>query len=300
MRGIGGAVFFQAHRGGGGFERPDNTLTACRYGWGLGGIAELDVRKTLDKRIVCLHDPTLRRTTDAPAAIADLPVKELPYGAFRHLDAGRYFGPEYAGERVPLLSDVFEIMAKDPSLYAYLDLKESGLADITELIGEYGLQGRTIVAGPDRGWLADIKRSLPQVCTLHWLGGSGAEIECQFRADAAREFAGLDQIQIHLNDDPDRAGGWRYTAKKGFLEEALALCKEAKIDLEVFPWHFEKSDIDDLLGIGLRWYATDEPSRFHGYVSEWLSPPCITSWRREPESSQEAPRWTEGRPRRRG
>ncbi len=33
-------VQWQAHRGGGGVERPDNTIVSFLYGWDLGGIAE--------------------------------------------------------------------------------------------------------------------------------------------------------------------------------------------------------------------------------------------------------------------
>lgn len=271
MRGIGGEIFFQAHRGGGGFERPDNTLAACRYGWSLGGIAELDLRQTKDGKIVCLHDPTLRRTTDARAEIADIPVSELPYAAFEDVDAGRYFAAEYEGERVPLLSDVFAVMAGDSSLYAYLDLKERGLEETTALIGKYGLEGRAIVAGPERERLAEIKSSFPEVATMHWLGGSGAQIMAQFRADAEARFAGLDQVQFHLNDDVGRAGGWRYTIDAAFIREALAICSDAGVDLEVFPWHFEAGDIVPLLDIGLRWFSSDEPARFCSCASEWLA-----------------------------
>lgn len=270
MRGIGDIVFWQAHRGGGGLERPDNTLVSCRYGWELGGIVELDIRKTLDGQIVCLHDPTLRRTTDAPDAIADTPVTGLAYESFRHVDAGRAFDAAYAGEHVPLLTEVFSIMAADQGLHAYLDLKNIDLSGLARMIARFGLEGRIWVSGPRRSELEEIKRLLPTVDTMQWLGGSGADIMAKFMDSAAAGFAGLGQIQIHLNDDPGSDGSWRYTVGRKFIEEALVACASAGVDLEVFPWHFADSDIHALLDAGLRWFATDEPSRFHKAVTGWL------------------------------
>ena len=64
-------IYWQAHRGGGGHEAPDNTLYAMEYGWSLGGIPEADIRVTADREVVCLHDNTLARTTDAPPELAE-------------------------------------------------------------------------------------------------------------------------------------------------------------------------------------------------------------------------------------
>ncbi|MBN2356841.1 hypothetical protein JXO59_12065, partial [candidate division KSB1 bacterium] len=70
----GRTVYWQAHRGGGAQDAPDNTMAAFLYAWSLGGIPEADLRTTRDSVIICLHDATLGRTTDAAAEIASLPV----------------------------------------------------------------------------------------------------------------------------------------------------------------------------------------------------------------------------------
>ena len=41
------------------------------------------------------------------------------------------------------------------------------------------------------------------------------------------------------------------------------------IDLQVLPWKFERKDIEALLDLGVRWYATDEPKRFLDAVNGW-------------------------------
>ena len=76
-------IYWQAHRGGGGKEAPDNTLYAMRYGWSLGGIPEADIRVTSDHEVVCLHDNTLARTTDAPPERVDRPIGELTLAEVR-------------------------------------------------------------------------------------------------------------------------------------------------------------------------------------------------------------------------
>ena len=41
-------IFWQAHRGAGTTDAPDNTMAAFRYTWSLGGIPEADIHTTKD------------------------------------------------------------------------------------------------------------------------------------------------------------------------------------------------------------------------------------------------------------
>ena len=74
-------MFLIGHRGGS-TSCPENTLAAFQWVFrkGFSGI-ELDVHRTKDNQIVCLHDDTLRRTASqphrAPAGVLDAPVSEL-------------------------------------------------------------------------------------------------------------------------------------------------------------------------------------------------------------------------------
>ena len=74
-------MFLIGHRGGSS-SCPENTLAAFQWVFrkGFSGI-ELDVHRTKDNQIVCLHDDTLRRTASrpdrAPAGVLDTPVSEL-------------------------------------------------------------------------------------------------------------------------------------------------------------------------------------------------------------------------------
>jgi glycerophosphoryl diester phosphodiesterase len=90
-----------AHRGASG-TCPENTLAAFRRAAALGAhMIELDVQLTRDREVVVVHDWTLDRTTDGSGPVGAATLAEI-----RRLDAGAWFGPRFAGERVPTLAEV--------------------------------------------------------------------------------------------------------------------------------------------------------------------------------------------------
>ena len=94
-----------AHRGSSG-ATPENTIAAFKQAIADGAdMIELDVRMTSDFELVVLHDRTVRRTTNAKGRIRNLSLADL-----RSFDAGSWFGIEFAGERIPLLRNVIDIL----------------------------------------------------------------------------------------------------------------------------------------------------------------------------------------------
>jgi glycerophosphoryl diester phosphodiesterase len=90
-----------AHRGASG-RAPENTRAAFAAALDLGAEAiELDVQLSADGELVVIHDETLDRTTDGAGPVGDRSAAELAA-----LDAGVWFAPEFAGERIPRLADV--------------------------------------------------------------------------------------------------------------------------------------------------------------------------------------------------
>ncbi len=101
----GGRVLGIAHRGASRYA-PENTLASFRLALEHGAPAiECDVQRTRDGHLVVLHDQTVDRTTDGHGAVADHTLEEL-----RRLDAGGWFGPEFAGERIPALEEVLDLV----------------------------------------------------------------------------------------------------------------------------------------------------------------------------------------------
>jgi glycerophosphoryl diester phosphodiesterase len=83
---------------------PENTLAAFEGAVEAGcHMIELDVNLTRDRRLAVIHDHVLDRTTSGSG-----PVRDATLGELRRLDAGSWFHPRFAGERVPELGEVLE------------------------------------------------------------------------------------------------------------------------------------------------------------------------------------------------
>lgn len=105
------------HRGAASYA-PENTLAGFRAAKAMGcAWVEFDVRLTADGALVVCHDDALARTTGARGRIS-----KLPMAALRGLDAGKWFGPGFAGERLPTLDEAL-ILCRDIGLAANVEIK---------------------------------------------------------------------------------------------------------------------------------------------------------------------------------
>ncbi len=99
--GPGEKVSVIGHRGAMGYA-PENTMISFAKGLELGAdIVEFDVHLSKDNQVIVMHDHTVNRTTDGTGLIKDMTLAEL-----KLLDAGAWFAPEFAGERIPTLDEV--------------------------------------------------------------------------------------------------------------------------------------------------------------------------------------------------
>lgn len=95
-----GQLEIVAHRGYSA-RAPENTLAAIERAIAAGADAvEWDVHLTADGVPVVIHDDSLERTTTGMGRVRDHTLAQL-----RALDAGRWFGPGFAGEPIPTLAE---------------------------------------------------------------------------------------------------------------------------------------------------------------------------------------------------
>src|SRR5690348_320810 len=151
------------HRGASG-HAPENTLAAFRKAVAQGAsFIETDLQLSRDARFVAIHDATVNRTTNGQGAVHDLTLAEL-----RHLDAGSWFGSEFAGERIPTLEEILEFSKKHDVVF-YLELKPSGSwGGEHALIGalrESGEIPRTVVISFDTAILESLRKIEPTLMT---------------------------------------------------------------------------------------------------------------------------------------
>jgi glycerophosphoryl diester phosphodiesterase len=107
----GGPPVVIGHRGAAAVA-PENTMPSFEAGWAAGARwVEADVQPTADSTLVMLHDDDLDRTTDGSG-----PVRAQTASSLSRLDAGSWFGPEFAGTPIPRLAQVLEALMGDRRL----------------------------------------------------------------------------------------------------------------------------------------------------------------------------------------
>jgi glycerophosphoryl diester phosphodiesterase len=99
------AVEVVAHRGASS-EAPENTVVATKlaYDQGADGV-ECDIYATADGRIAVIHDKDTKRTTGVSGLVEKMTLAEL-----QKLDAGLWKSPTYAGEKIPSLEALLEVI----------------------------------------------------------------------------------------------------------------------------------------------------------------------------------------------
>ena len=164
LRPPGAPVLRVGHRGARGYA-PENTLASFKLGVELGAsVIETDVHISKDGEVVLIHDHTVDRTTDGHGFVKDMTVAEL-----KQLDAGSWFDPKFAGQRILTLAELLE-WAKDRVPVA-LEIKNGpiyypGIAEKTiRLLREYGMLRQAILLSFDHFVLREAKMIEPQVAT---------------------------------------------------------------------------------------------------------------------------------------
>ena len=133
---------------------PENTLAAFRLlpEHGVTGV-ELDIHQCASGELVVAHDNDLLRTAGVP-----LRLRQASFAEIREHDVGSWFDARFAGERVPALSEVFELLGRgmlyDIEVKPYgvrLGRAISGQVEFTlmELLRVHGLADRCIVSSFD-------------------------------------------------------------------------------------------------------------------------------------------------------
>jgi glycerophosphoryl diester phosphodiesterase len=149
-----------AHRGASA-HAPENTLAAFRLA--LEHTAdgfELDAKLTVDGQVVVIHDQTVHRTTNGQGQVRQMTLAQL-----KRLDAGSFFAPDFAGEPIPTLAEVFEAFGNQTMINVEITNYASptdALPDkIADLVIHYGLQERIFFSSFHPLNLVRIRRRLP-------------------------------------------------------------------------------------------------------------------------------------------
>jgi len=128
-----------AHRGASGYA-PEHTAASYRRALEQhADFVEPDLAVTKDNVLICLHDDTLERTTNIAKVFPDRPSANVPEWAqqdrrssrhwlandftideIKRLDAGSWFGPEFAGQKVVAFQEMIDLVRGKAGLYPEL------------------------------------------------------------------------------------------------------------------------------------------------------------------------------------
>jgi glycerophosphoryl diester phosphodiesterase len=258
----------QAHRGAGDLA-PEGSMEAFELGWKLGCIPEADLRQTKDGVIVSFHDNNFARILpNAPDDLKQKGIVDLTFDEVKKLDVGSFRNEKFAGQRVISLVEMVGILKAHPERSLYIDIKK---VDFRRLAAEtLGVHPQLILASTKYDEIKQWKQVAPKSRTVHWMGGpqdwmrgspdapNGPQAKLAKRLDALRavNFAGIDQLQIHVNTSPEGV----FFPSEAFLREAGNELRTYGILFQTLPWkQKEAKTFRRLLDLGCASFATDYP-----------------------------------------
>jgi glycerophosphoryl diester phosphodiesterase len=127
-----------AHRGASAYA-PEHTMASYRRALELGAdFVEQDLAVTKDGVLICLHDPTLERTTNVEQLFPDRSstvtwegktarswlANDFTLAEIKTLDAGSWFDQKFAGERIPTFDEAVALVKGKAGLFPELKTPE--------------------------------------------------------------------------------------------------------------------------------------------------------------------------------
>tara|TARA_Y100000996_G_scaffold366577_1_gene311937 strand:+ start:253 stop:867 length:615 start_codon:yes stop_codon:yes gene_type:complete len=85
----------------------------------------------LDNEIICHHDKTSLRTTGVDKRIQDISLQEV-----KALECGSWFGNSWNKEKIPKLSEVFELLPEEKEIFIEVKTNEEIVPILLEVIQE--------------------------------------------------------------------------------------------------------------------------------------------------------------------
>jgi glycerophosphoryl diester phosphodiesterase/HEAT repeat protein len=156
---------------------PENTLESLDQAALLGcNVVEIDLRRTLDGKIVLNHDGITERLTDGVGE-----VENSFYGDLQLRDAGGWMGGRFEGLHMTLFPDALRL-ARERDIRLVLDMKDKGLgAEVLQILEREGMLQRVQFNGE---W-EDVKKLYPAATGV---GDRTKWVQPEVTADQVREY----------------------------------------------------------------------------------------------------------------
>lgn len=147
-----------AHRGFSSIA-PENTLAAFEQAIARGASSiEFDIQLSADSVPVIFHDATLERITGVSDKVRDKNLSQL-----QTLDAGKWFGAEFLGQKIPTLKEALSIL-KNIDKFLYFDVKphcewsDSEVASFVNTLNDAGIKEKCVITSFSDRFLGQVRR----------------------------------------------------------------------------------------------------------------------------------------------
>ena len=226
-----------AHRGAATIA-PENTMASVDscIKYGVGNI-ECDVCISKDSVFYVLHDSTLDRTTNGTGAISQWLSADIDT-----LDAGSWFAPRFAGQRVLRLTDLLR-KAKERGLRITIDYRNGGLHQLLDLIKDEGMLENCNFTFSKEYHAKCFRKMAPEVRTLQAYIKSEKDIEHVVK-------------ELH----PDIAVVWIDSLTPQFVKK----CREHNLQVLALVLGLDDKTEENqkAVDLGVDIIATDHPEKF--------------------------------------
>lgn len=182
-----------AHRGASGLA-PENTLAAIRKALAIGVDAiEIDVHRSRDGAIVLMHDATLERTGGVDGVLAEKSLEDL-----KRVDAGSWFGSEFAGETIPTLTEALSITKGKAVLL--IEIKPDNITeDVLRVVSEQQAENWVIVMSFHSEVVRRAREAAPNLATGLIVGAPYREDSAQHAWELVHRTAGTGASVLSLS-----------------------------------------------------------------------------------------------------
>lgn len=215
--------FIISHRGASEHE-PENTISSFKKAVEMGtNMIEFDVRMSLDRELVVIHDKKVNRTTNGKGYVKDKTLEEL-----KELDAGN-------GEKIPTAEEVISEFANKTKFV--IELKEFNTEEkVIDIINKYNVINDVYIVSFYKRILKKIKYIEPNLVTgLIKFYPSNIYKDCSYcNADVVAVF-------------------------RSFISRKLVK-KVQEMNLILFSWTINKKDLGlKMKKLGVKGVVTNKP-----------------------------------------
>lgn len=161
---------------------------------GIPGI-ELDVHLSADDQVVVIHDKTTTRTSPGSSMV----IAQSKWAELKTLDIGAWKDPKFLGERIPLLSELFEEYGTE--FYFDIEIKNRDNADghlealLARVLDDFRMDAdRVLVSSFNPLMLGKFKATCPRIPTAI-IYCNDPEVPWYLRRGEGRWIAGADVLK---------------------------------------------------------------------------------------------------------